>query len=84
MISDENIYKVYESPDSQYRIVIYTYPGRFSMPGGAGDGPGLVCLYDVTRDTPIKFKSVDMAARLDQVNWHPRSVEIYMFAEWEF
>ncbi len=41
-----SLYKAYESPDKQYRLVVYRYPLLFAMPGQSADAPGKLVLYD--------------------------------------
>ena len=52
------------------------------MPGGSGDAPGFVRLYD-DRGHTLNDQGVDMVNRIDRVSWEEGRVDIKLFAEWE-
>lgn len=75
-------YKTVWSPDGNYRIVVYRMPTPFTMPGGSGDAPGYVRLYDKS-GTVLKETDVEMVQLVDRVNWENGKVDIHLVAEWE-
>ena len=51
------------------------------MPGGSGDAPGFVRLYD--KDNRIlEEKDVELVQLVDDVKWSGSSVHIKLFADW--
>ena len=42
----KGVFKVYYSPNQQFRLIIYKYERIISSPGGGSDGPALLCLFD--------------------------------------
>ena len=75
-------YRTFSSPDANYKVVVYSLPVLFSMPGGSGDSPGYVQLHDKAGRV-LEEKDVDMVQNADQVYWEGNKVEVKLIAEWE-
>lgn len=74
-------YKTFPSPDGKFSIIVYRIPTSFSQPGGSGDAPGFVRLYN-SSGKMLEEKAVSMVQIIDQVTWSPNKVEIKLFADW--
>jgi hypothetical protein len=77
-----NQHAVYESPKKDYTIVLYRIPMKFSMPGGASDAPGIVCLYNEQGEI-LKEKKIDMIQNMVKPEWGDKMVSINSFVDWE-
>lgn len=77
-----NQHAVYESPNKDYFIVIYRIPMEFSMPGGASDAPGIVCLYNAKGEM-LKEKKIEMIQLMEKPEWSDKNVSIKLFADWD-
>ncbi len=76
-------YKTYTKPDNNYTIKIYRYNVFYMvMPGGAGDAPGYVRLYNKNNEL-MKEKEIEMVQLADTVEWSDNRVYIKFIADWE-
>lgn len=75
-------YKTFWSPDRHYRLVVYRIPTLFAMPGGAGDAPGYVRLYDQSGRV-LQEQDVEMVQLVERVSWENGKVTIPLISEWE-
>ena len=76
-------YRTIESPDGNYKIVVYRIPAfSISMPGQSGDAPGYVRLYDKVGRI-LEEQNVDMVQNIDHADWEDNKVRIKLFAEWD-
>ena len=78
-----SVYRVFESPDGAYRVVVLAERALVPMmPGHGGDAPGVVRLVDregrVLRQAPV-----EMVQTVTDVSWSGRRVDVRLFAEWE-
>ncbi len=70
------IYQKISSPDARYYLLVYRRPlWPATMPGQAGDAPGVVRLYDrsgrLLNEAPI-----DMVQHLNDLEWSAHKVEV--------
>ena len=77
-----NLYTVYESPNKDYTIILYRIPPQFTMPGGASDAPGIVCLYNQAGEI-LKEKKIEMVQMMETPEWGDKVVSIKLFADWK-
>jgi|SRR6185312_10588127 len=74
-------YKTFSSADGKFRVIVFRRPSLFASPGGSGDAPGFVRLYNQSNRV-LQEKAVDMVQVIDQVTWFTNKVEIKLFADW--
>ena len=81
----EEIYRTYESPNGQFKIVVYRSPQTTAMPGQSGDAPGKVCLFDRKTGKLLERKQIEMvqAIGFHDVRWSETNVFITSFFEWK-
>jgi hypothetical protein len=76
-------YEVLESPDARFKVVVYRRPiWPSTMPGQAGDAPGVVRLYDrsgrLLHEAPIK-----MVQQIQDIEWTNGHVTIPLVFDWK-
>lgn len=76
-------YRSFPSPDGRFRIVVLrTGTQTATMPGQAGDSPGVVRLYD-RNDKLLQEISIEMVQLVDHVDWQSDRVTIKLIADWK-
>jgi hypothetical protein len=80
--ADLEEYRVTESPDRIFRIVVLRRPLAWAMPGQAGDAPGTVRLLD-RNDHVLRETEVPMVQMANEVEWSADRVRIKFVADWE-
>lgn len=76
-------YEVLESPDARFKVVVYRRPiWPSTMPGQAGDAPGVVRLYDrsghLLHEVPI-----GMVQQVQDIEWAHDHVTIPLVFDWK-
>jgi hypothetical protein len=75
-------YRVFVSPDGNFKIIVYCMPMWFSrMPGDAGGAPGYVRVVD-RHGQALREKAVVVVQAIDQVDWGSDAVHIRLFVDW--
>ncbi|HEX8129873.1 MAG TPA: hypothetical protein VF527_12285 [Pyrinomonadaceae bacterium] len=75
-------YRVFESPDSNFKVVVYRIPEFHTVfPGQAGDAAGYIRLYDKA-GVVLAEKDVEMVNSVDQVYWEKDSVDVKLVGVW--
>ena len=74
-------YRGFERPDGAYRVIVLRQPMIASMPGQAGDAPGIVRLVD--RDgRRLGQADVGMVQMVQEVDWRGSRAFIRFVADW--
>lgn len=76
-------YEVLQSPDARFKVVVYRRPvWPSTMPGQAGDAPGVVRLYDqsgrLLHEAPI-----EMVQQVSDLKWTHDRVTIPLVFDWQ-
>lgn len=76
-------YQVLQSPDGRFEVVVYRrsiWPS--SMPGQAGDAPGVVKLFD--RSGHLLDKApIEMVQQANDIQWTPGHVALPLVFDWK-
>lgn len=84
LITHEQEYRAFISPDGKYRIVVFRAGIIFPavMPGQSGDSSGTVKLYDQNGNV-LRESKVEMVQLVDQVDWESHKVSVKLVADWD-
>jgi hypothetical protein len=80
--SGAEVYRVFNSPDKQFQIVVFRNPAIFAMPGHSSDSPGYFQLRDTRSGLVLRESKVEMVQLVDQVEWSETHVDVRLLAEW--
>jgi len=79
---DLEIVRTFSRPDGAYRVVLLRRPLPATMPGQAGDAPGVVRLYDRTGRL-LAEADVEMVQLVESVDWSNDKASIKLVVEWD-
>jgi len=80
--SSESEYRRFDSPNGDYRIVVFRRSRLAGMmPGQSGDAPGTVRLFD-RKGHVLREAEVEMVQLVETVDWQENSVHIKLVADW--
>jgi hypothetical protein len=69
-------YRVIQSPDHRFRLVVYRRPiWPSTMPGQASDAPGIVRLYDASGRL-LNEAPIEMVQQINDIEWSPDHVGV--------
>lgn len=80
--SPAEVYRIFNSPDKQFQIVVLRSPALFAMPGHSSDSPGYFQLRDTRSGLVLRESKVEMVQLVDQVEWSATHVDVRLLAEW--
>lgn len=76
-------YRVIESPDSRFRLVVYRRQMWLStMPGQGSDAPGIVRLYDRSGHL-LDEAEIPMVQRINDLEWSKDRVTVPLVFDWK-
>ena len=80
--SEAEAYRIFNSPDKRFQIVVLRNPAIFAMPGHSSDSPGYFQLRDARSGLVLRESKVEMVQLVDRVEWSPTHVNVRLLAEW--
>ena len=76
-------YRVIESPDSRFRLVVYRRQTWHStMPGQGSDAPGIVRLYDRSGHL-LDEAAIPMVQQINDLEWSKDRVTVPLVFDWK-
>jgi len=81
-LSRFGVYKVFDSPDRQYQLVVLRSFVPIAGPGQMGDAPGWVQLRK--GEILIREGHVDMVSQVETPVWSSHHVEVKLVLDWDF
>jgi hypothetical protein len=76
-------YEVLTSPDARFKVVVYRRPiWPSTMPGQAGDAPGVVRLYDRSGRL-LHETQIGMVQQVQDIEWTHDHVSVPLIFDWK-